>query len=207
MPNNKYAYQNITISGLPGGGSTTLLRLLKEELKLDGWRGFSGGEFMRAYAAEKGFDTSKGIHHSSADYEDDFDRQVDYGMREKLETQKKWILESWLSGFLAQGVKDVLKILVYCSDDAVRIDRIVNRDAITVEEAKKHLGERYQQNLTKWSRMYKQEWRDWVVAAGTRSTSDPIDFWHPSLYDVTIDTFSNNQEETLKIVLDALKKK
>ena len=30
---SKYFYNNITISGLPGGGSTTLLKLLKEELK------------------------------------------------------------------------------------------------------------------------------------------------------------------------------
>jgi len=207
MPNGNYAYQNITISGLPGGGSTTLLRLLKEKLKLDGWRGFSGGEFMRAYAAEKGFDTSRNVHHSSVDYEDDFDRKVDYGMREKLQNQKKWILESWLSGFLAQGVDATLKILVFCSDDAVRIDRIVNRDAVTVDEAKEHLGKRYRENLSKWSRMYAEQWQDWVVAAGSRSKSDPIDFWHPALYDITIDTFSNNQEETLKIVLDAIQKK
>jgi len=204
---SKYFYNNITISGLPGGGSTTLLKLLKEELKLDGWRGFSGGEFMRSYAAEKGFDATKNIHHSAADYEDDFDRQVDYGMRDKLKTQKKWILESWLSGFLAQGVPGVLKVLVYCSDDAVRIDRIVNRDLITVEAAKEHLGKRYDENLTKWARMYQSEWDEWVVGAAKRSTIDPIDFWHPDLYDITIDTYSNNQQDTLKLVLDALKKK
>ncbi len=59
-----YKYKNITISGLPGGGSTTLLRLLREELSLDGWRGFSGGEFMRQYALEHGsFAEQKGLHH------------------------------------------------------------------------------------------------------------------------------------------------
>ena len=31
----KYNYKNITISGLPGSGSTTLLDMLREELKLD----------------------------------------------------------------------------------------------------------------------------------------------------------------------------
>lgn len=201
------AYKNITISGLPGGGSTTLLRLLKEELKLDGWRGFNGGEFMRAYAAEKGFDTSKNIHHSAADYEDDFDRKVDFGMREKLQSEVHWILESWLSGFMAQGVSGVLKVLVFCSDDSVRVDRIVNRDQVTVAEAKAHLGQRYQENYSKWSRMYAEQWQEWVVGAGIRPKNEPIDFWHPDLYDVTIDTFSNNQEQTLHAVLDALKKK
>lgn len=205
---SKYKYNNITISGLPGSGSTTLLRMLKEELQFDGWKGFSGGEFMRAYAEEKGlFDGSKKLHHSAAHYEDDFDRQVDMGMRAKLSKGNKWILESWLSGFLAQGVKDTLKVLTFCSDDAVRIDRIVNRDEVSVTEAKKHIHQRYTENFAKWKRMYESEWNDWVVDAGTMTQDDPIDFWHPDLYDIVIDTYSTNQQETLKTVLNAIKNK
>lgn len=203
-----YKYKNVTISGLPGGGSTTLLKLLKEELDLDGWRGFSGGEFMRTYAVEKGlFDPSTGFHHDACDYEDDFDRQVDMGMREKLSSEKHWILESWLSGFMAQGIPSVLKVLVHCSEDSVRIDRIVNRDKVTVAEAKSHIHERYQTNLTKWARMYSQEWKEWLVETGKVAADDPIDFWRPDLYDIVIDTYSNNQQQTLKMVLDALYKK
>lgn len=198
-------YRNITISGLPGSGSTTLLKLLKEELQFDGWKGFNGGEFMRAYAEEKGlFQAKAGLHHDATHYEDDFDRQVDYGMREKLEQEEKWILESWLSGFMAQGVEGTLKVLLICSEDAVRIDRIVNRDEVSVEEAKQHIDERYQKNLQKWSEMYRQEWQDWVVQAGTVKADDPIDFWRPDLYDIVIDTFSNNKQKTLQIVLDAI---
>src|SRR5258706_10750565 len=97
-------YRNITISGLPGSGSTTLLKLLKKELEPQGWKGFSGGEFMRAYALEHGsFQEQEGLHHDSSHYSDDFDRQVDMDMRHKLETENHWIIESWLSGFLAQG--------------------------------------------------------------------------------------------------------
>jgi len=60
MSTNSYLYQNITISGLPGNGSTTLLNTLREALKEEGWKGFSGGEFMRNYALEKGlFDGAK----------------------------------------------------------------------------------------------------------------------------------------------------
>lgn len=204
---SKYKYHNITVSGLPGSGSTTLLKLLKEELKFDGWKGFSGGEFMRAYAEEKGlFDGSKKLHHSATHYEDDFDRQVDMGMRSKLSKGKKWILESWLSGFLAQGVEGTLKILVTCSDDAVRIDRIVNRDEVSVTEAKVHIQKRYEENFAKWRRMYAPEWNQWVVGSGTMTEDDPIDFWHPDLYDIVIDTYSNNQQQTLDLVLNAIKK-
>ncbi len=203
-----FLYRNITVSGLPGCGSTTLLTLLRESLKLDGWRGFSGGEFMRAYAAEKGlFDDKNALHHDATVYADDFDRQIDMGMREKLETEEHWILESWLSGFMAQGVEGTLKILMYCSDDAVRIDRIINRDKVTVVEAKKHLHERYTKNLNKWSRMYKDQWNDWVVKTGKAKASDPIDFWLPDLYDIVIDTYSTNQQQTLEIVLNAIKTK
>jgi len=203
-----YNYQNIAISGLPGSGSTTLLNLLKEELELDGWHGYSGGEFMRAYASEKGlFDDGKKIHHSATHYEDGFDRKIDMGVREKLQTEQKWIIEAWLAGFLAQGLDKTLKVLLICSDDAVRIDRIVNRDEVSVEEAKHHIKERYQANLAKWARMYEQEWQKWVIDANTLSTHNPIDFWNPKLYDVIIDTYSTNQAKTLRIVLDAITKK
>ncbi|MBP9700099.1 AAA family ATPase [Candidatus Woesebacteria bacterium] len=201
-----YKYKNITISGLPGGGSTTLLRLLREELSLDGWRGFSGGEFMRQYALEHGsFAEQKGLHHDSSHYSDDFDRLVDMDMREKLHSQEKWIIESWLSGFLAQGLEGVLKVLVICSEDAIRIDRIVNRDNVTIQEAKENMRKRYDQNLAKWSRMYAPEWKEWVVETGACAATEPINFWRPELYDLVIDTYSTNREQTLTKVVNLLK--
>ncbi len=202
-----YAYKNITISGLPGAGSTTLLSHLKDELKFDKWTGFSGGEFMRAYAAENNlFDSKLKLHHSSMAYGEDFDRKVDMGIREKLEKEQHWIIESWLSGFMAQGVKGTLKVLMICSDEAIRIDRVVNRDSVTVEEAKANMHKRYIENLQKWSNMYAKEWQEWVVKAGTVKADDPIDFWRPDLYDVVLDTYSLSKEQSLNKVLNALKK-
>lgn len=204
---SNFKYKNITISGLPGSGSTTLLKLLKRNstLKFAGWRGFNGGEFMRAYAIEQGlFTEDAGLHHAATVYDDDFDRTVDYGMREKLENESGWILESWLSGFMAQGVEGTLKILMVCSDKAVRVDRIVNRDGVSPDEAVKNMQDRYTKNLGKWRKMYSDEWHKWVVDAGTVQQSDPIDFWREDLYDLVIDTYSHNQKEVLKIVLDEI---
>jgi len=206
---DSFKYKNITISGLPGSGSTTLLSLLKEndDLKFAGWTGFSGGEFMRAYAKEKGLLKEKaGLHHSSTAYSDDFDRKVDMGIREKLSSEQGWIIESWLSGFMAQGVKGTLKVLVYCSDKAVKVDRVVNRDGVTAQEAVGNMHRRYMENLTKWQRMYKKQWDEWVVKTGNAKASNVIDFWRANLYDVVIDTYSKNQQETLQVVLDAIKK-
>jgi len=205
-PFSEYKYKNVSISGLPGGGSTTLLNELREQLKFDGWTGFSGGEFMRAYALEKGiFKEVSGIHHDASHYEDDFDRQIDFGMRTKFEKFNRQIIESWLSGFMAQGVPNVLKVLMYCSDDAVRVDRIVNRDKVTVDFAKQNMRERYDANLNKWRRLYSDQWQEWVVGAGIAKPSDPIDFWRTDLYDIVIDTYSTNQQQGLEIILNAIK--
>lgn len=199
------SYHNITISGLPGCGSTTLLKLLRTHLQEEGWQGFSGGEFMRAYAEAKGlFEQKGGLHHDASHYEDDFDRQIDYGMRERLTTEKNWILESWISGFMAQQVPGVLKVLLTCSNDAVRIDRIVNRDQVTIDEAKENIQKRVDNNVTKWRRLYAQEWNDWVVQTGKATANDEIDFWQPNLYDVVIDTFSTPKEAVLEAVLAAI---
>lgn len=200
------AYGSITISGLPGCGSTTLLRSLKDKLKFEGWTGFSGGEFMREYAKEKGLiDAKTGkLHHDATIYSEDFDREVDYGMRNRLVSGQGWILESWLSGFMAQGVPGVLKVLLVCSEDMVRIDRIMNRDNVPVEEAKSHIQERTEKNVRKWRRLYAQEWNDWVVTAGKAKPGEAIDFWKPELYDVVIDTYSTNKVDTLNTVLRAL---
>lgn len=203
-----FAYKNITISGLPGSGSTTLLKTLREseELTFAGWTGFSGGEFMRAYAKEKGlFQEKGGLHHDATHYEDDFDRQVDMGIREKLEQESGWIIESWLSGFMAQGVEGTFKILMVCSDKAVKVDRIVNRDSVTADEAIENMNQRYEANLLKWQRMYGSEWNQWLVETGKVQHSDPIDFWREDIYDIVIDTYSSNQQEVLATVLNAIK--
>lgn len=198
-------FVNVTISGLPGSGSTTLLKGLKEQLGPKGWKGFSGGEFMRMYAEAKGiFQPQAGLHHDATHYEDDFDRQVDFGMREKLAQEKNWVIESWLSGFLAQGVPKVYKVLMICSNDSVRIDRIVNRDKVDVGTAKQHIHERKENNFLKWKRLYAGEWQKWVVDAGKAKAGEPIDFWLPELYDCVIDTYSTNQTEALKLVMDAI---
>ena len=203
-------YRNITISGLPGSGSTTLLNALREHptLKFDSWSGFSGGEYMRDYASQKGLlDANGKLHHTANAYPEDFDREVDMSMRTRLQKENHWILESWLSGFFAQGVDGVLKVLMMCSNTAVRVDRIVNRDQVTADEALDNMNHRYKANSAKWRKMYKQEWHEWVVATGTFDESDPIDFWHPDLYDIVIDTYSTNQVEAVDLVINAISTK
>lgn len=188
-------FRNVTIAGLPGAGSSTLGMNLAKEL---GWEYFSGGDFMRAYAISKGLiDKKNKMHHPATVYSDEYDRQVDYSIRERLIKDSGLVVDSWLSGFLAQKAEGTLKILMICSDDSVRVDRIVNRDGVSVAAAKNHIFEREAKNLGKWTRMYQSEWREWV---GT----DKIDFYSPKLYDLIIDTYSHDREATLNLVLKQL---
>lgn len=195
-------YKNITISGLPGAGSTTLGKHLAKHLD---FHFHSGGDFMRKYAIDMGyFDPKQSVHHSATAYPDDFDLKVDYQMRADIAEKRGFVYESWLSGFLAQQIEGTCKILVYCSDDAVRVDRIANRDDISIAEAKEHIFAREQKNLDKWINMYSKEWGEWVVKPGTLSKSEPIYFWRPELYDLAIDTYKLGKEETLEKAIELI---
>ena len=196
------AYKNITISGLPGAGSSTLAKTIADKLS---WKYFGGGDFMRMYAKKIGtFSGDQKMHHDSRHYDEDFDRKVDYQQRQMVQQEEGNVLDSWLSGFFAQGVPDTLKVLVLCSDDAIRIDRIVNRDDLSIEEAKHHIFDREQTNLNNWSKYYSKEWKQWVIDKGKAGADKRINFWYPQLYDLVLDTYSMGQKETLNAVLEKL---
>lgn len=183
-------YSSIAISGPPGAGRSTLLRNLKQYIEPLGWELFSGGDWSRQFSIKLGkHDKNDPTHHKATDYGEDIDHQIDIALREKLSNPNAHIaVESWIAGWNMRGLKHVLKILLTC-DDALRIDRIVNRDNISVESAKKHLKEREEANLAKWSKMYKVP------------TSD---FWDLKYYDLVINTYSHGPQETLNLVLQAL---
>ncbi len=181
-------YASIAISGRPGAGRSTLLKNLKPFVEPLGWDTFSGGDWARKFAVEAGkHDAKDPTHHKATDYGDDIDLQIDVAMREKLANPVNHVaVESWIAGWNMRGLKHVLKVLLMC-DDALRIDRIVNRDNITVEAAKEHLRDREESNLAKWQRMY-----------------GVSDFWDPKYYDLVINTYSHGPKETLDLVLQAL---
>jgi len=172
-------WRNITVSGKAASGATTLSKALGEKL---GWQVINGGQLYREYAKKNGIPLEKTT--ASADK---YHLQLDNFIKNKLKNEKGLIIESWLAGFNAQGIERVFKIFVVCSNDSVRIDRLVNRDKMTIEEAKQHLKIREEENLKKWEKLY-----------STR------DFWNPKLYDLIIDTYKNGPTETLNLALSAL---
>lgn len=172
-------WRNITVSGRAASGATTLSKALAEKLR---WKIINGGELYREYAKKNGIPLEK-----TTASEDKYHLELDDFIKEKLKNESHLIIESWLSGFDAQNISGVFKIFVTCSDDAVRIDRLVNRDKMTIDEAKHHLKTREEENLEKWEKLYQ-----------TR------DFWNLKLYDLIIDTYPNGPTETLEIALNKI---
>lgn len=181
-------YSSVAISGRPGAGRSTLLTNLRQYLEPLGWEFFSGGDWSRQFSVAAGKqDPNDPKHHKATDYGDEIDLQIDVAMREKIsDPAVHMAIESWIAGWNARGVKHVLKVLLMC-DEALLIDRIVNRDNLGVEEAKAHIRQREESNLSKWKRMYKTD-----------------DFWDPKHYDLVINTYSHGPTETLDLVLQAL---
>ncbi len=181
-------YASVAISGRPGAGRSTILKNLRPYLEPLGFAFFSGGDWARQFAIESGkHDPNDPKHHLATDYGDDIDYQIDEALRKKIsDPAVHMAVESWIAGWNARGFTHVLKVLLMC-DDSLRIDRIVNRDNVTVEEAKQHLFTREETNLGKWKRLY-----------------GVTDFWDPKYYDLVINTYSHGPTETLNLVLQAL---
>jgi len=172
-------FRSLTVSGRVASGATTLSRGLADTLN---WHLYNCGEIYRLYAKEMGIPLERTDLSS-----DNYHLKLDNYIKKKLNKEKYIIVESWLAGYDAQGIDKVFKIFVDCSDFSLRVDRLVNREKMTIQEAKEHLIKRESENLIKWKKLY--------------GTSD---FWNPKLYDLVIDTYKYGPVETLDLTLAAL---
>lgn len=177
--------RNITVSGRIASGATTLASHLAQHL---GWELLDGGKLFRAFTHDHGY---------ASERSDQFDLDYEEKIKKILRDEKQHIIQSHLAGFDAQDISGVFKILVVCEDENsddkadIRIDRLANRDAFPVEQAKQEVMERESQNLKKWRRLYAQDTPDWV-------------YWDKKYYDLVVNTFTHNQEESLQLVMEKL---
>lgn len=181
--------RNITVSGRIGAGATTLAKNLSGVL---GWDVLDGGKLMRKIQAELGVAVEEALKRP-----DHFDTEYEERIKKMLRNESHHIIQSHLAGFDAQGIPQVFKILVVCEDDQgndkkeVRIDRLVNRDGTAVGKAKHEVMERDRQDLEKWRKLYANNDQSWV-------------YWDKKYYDLVINTYSHNQDETLKTALEEI---
>lgn len=173
-------FDNIAISGGIGVGTSTLLKSLKPYLSNLGFKFKSTGDFFRAYTKERVMPVSTLVS-------DEFDRNLEEEVYKILKNEKMWVIEGWLAGFVSRDLKNTLKVLLICNSESIRIDRIVNRDGVTVNNAKKLIKKRETDNFDKWRRIYGN-----------------YNFFDKKYYDLVIDTFSTGPRETVEKVLEKL---
>lgn len=181
--------RNITVSGRIGTGKTTLAEHLAKKIN---WSVLDGGKIFRKLTKEMG-EHIKDTHKRP----DGFDIAYEEKIKKLLKEEDNHVIQSHLAGFDAQGIDSVFKILVICRNEegkdktSVRIDRLMNRDSISVEEAKEDVIEREKQNLEKFRRLYAKNDPSWV-------------YWDEKYYDLVVNTYSLNQKEALNFVLKIL---
>ncbi len=180
--------RNITISGRIASGATTLAKHLSETL---GWRHLEGGDIFWERVRSK-----LGLHVKDTDRRpDEEDKIFDEELKKMLREESHLILETKLAGFNAQGIPGVFKILVECVDEKgedhmdIRIDRLANREQQSIQSAKQEVIEREKNDLEKWRRMYAGGDSNWV-------------YWDPKYYDLVVNTYDHNPEESLNLVLE-----
>lgn len=190
-PVNLPGIRNITISGRIASGSTTLAKHLADTL---GWRHVEGGEiFWEKVRSRLGLDSK-----DTDKRPDNEDRIFDEELKKMLTEDNGLILETKLAGYNAQNIPGVFKILVVCEDSSgedhmdIRIDRLINREQKSIENAKKEVIEREKNDLEKWRRMYADNDQDWV-------------YYDPKYYDLVVNTYSHNALESLELVLEKIK--
>ncbi len=178
---NLNKYRIITVSGKIAVGTTTLSKNLAHVLK---WRHINFGELQREYDRKNKINENA---HGALLRPDDHERSIEAMGEKMLKEEKNIIYEAWLSGFLARNYSDVFRVLLICSHDDIRVDRVANRENISIAEAKKWIKQREEENIIKWKKLY-----------------GDYDFWNPKYFNLVIDTYTKGPMETLGLVLDKL---
>jgi len=181
--------RNITISGRIGTGKSTLAEHLADAL---GWDMLDGGKIFRKIAKEMGISIIE-----KTKIPDELDMEFEEKVKDMLVNQNHHIVQSHLAGFVAQGISEVYKILVVCQDEdgedkpSIRIDRLMNRDFLSANEAKYEIKKREEEHLNKFRRLYANDNPNWV-------------YWDNKFYDLVVNTFYLNQKEAVDFVLKQL---
>jgi len=171
----------ITVSGLPGSGTTTISRLLAEYYELEL---ISSGEIFRRLAKERGMTLAElGV---LAEKDPSIDLAIDKNQRAIIRCQDNLVLESRLAGHMASGVPNVLKIWVK-APLPVRVKRIQKREsAASFDEEFKKTVLREKSEALRYINYYN------------------IDIGDLSVYDIVIDSEKWNQYQTLDILRVAI---
>lgn len=168
----------VTISGLPGSGTTTVSRLVAGALGVDR---VPGGEVFRQMAAEAGMTLTEFGAHVQGHPE--IDRELDDRLEGRA-AQGSCVIESRLAGWLVTRADlSAVRVWVDC-DDQVRAARVAERDATTMARALIDNAERGDLERARYQNVY------------------GIDLDDRSTYDLVLDSTSEPPEALADAVID-----
>ena len=169
----------ITISGLPGSGTTTLSRLVAEALGLDR---LPGGEVFRQMAAESGMSLAEFGRHAQDHPE--HDRELDRRLLERAR-EGDVVIESRLAGWLAtRDDLRAVRVWAACADEE-RARRVAGRDGIDVATALADNEAREALERTRYQHLY------------------DIDLTDLTIYDLVLDSTTTPPQTLADQVIDA----
>lgn len=171
-------YRNIAISGDSGTGTTTLAKKLAFKL---GWAYFNTGQFVRAWHQEHNIPLEE-----SDKIPEEVDRELEAKGQERMKNEEGLVFEARLAGWLSKDLPDVLKILCV-ADEETRLQRVAERDKVTLQEAEEKTIKRAQELQKKFKKLYGVE-----------------DALNPQYFDLVIDTGKLNANEALEEVMSLL---
>lgn len=167
----------LTISGLPGSGTTTVSRLLSEKYAIEM---ISAGEVFRSLAKE--YDMTLAEFGELAESDDSIDLKIDERQKEIANTRDNIILEGRLAGHMAEKA---MKIWIKASVD-VRAGRIVARENGSFEDKLSETIEREASESVRYKAIY------------------DIDINDLSVYDIVIDSEKWDQFQITDIISCAI---
>lgn len=167
----------LTISGLPGSGTTTVSRLLSEEHNLEM---VSAGEVFRSLAKEYGMTLAE--FGALAESDDSIDIKIDERQKEIANTRDNIILEGRLAGHMAQKA---LKVWIKASVET-RVQRIVSREGSSFDDKLAETIEREASESVRYKTIHE------------------IDINDLSIYDLVIDSEKWDQFQTASIISCAI---
>jgi cytidylate kinase len=167
----------LTISGLPGSGTTTVSRIISERHDLEL---VSAGEVFRSLAKEYGMNLAE--FGALAESDNSIDLKIDERQKEIANTRDNIVLEGRLAGHMAENA---LKVWIKSPVD-VRVRRIVDRESGSFDEK---LGETIGREASEAIRY---------------STIYGIDISDLSVYDLVIDSSLWDQFQVADIISSAI---
>ena len=140
----------LTISGHPGSGTSTLVELIS---KITGWESVNGGQIFREEAESRGL--------ALADFaalcteNRDIDALLDHRLQELIAAEDgPQIVESRLAGHWAAGTDDRIERIWLHVDLAERARRVCEREGGDIEQRASEIVARSMRDETRYSEYY-----------------------------------------------------